>query len=118
MRRWLAALGCLYMAGVVGAQSPERPGIGLETRGGVAVRPTTIPPYAWLLHSTSGAPREARSDILDTPVLPGSLIKAVTLVAAIESETIRPDTTHMCRRTVTVDGRRYTCSHPDPKRPL
>ena len=24
----------------------------------------------------------------------------------------------MCRRSVTVDGRRYTCSHPDLKRPL
>lgn len=62
--------------------------------------------------------REARPDILDAPILPGSVMKTVTLVAALESQVIEPDTTRICRRTVTVDGRRYTCSHPDVKRPL
>ncbi|MBA3272233.1 MAG: hypothetical protein H0T71_17140, partial [Acidobacteria bacterium] len=45
--------------------------------------------------------REARPDILDAPVLPGSIIKAVTLVAAIESQVIEAGTARMCRRTVT-----------------
>ncbi len=62
--------------------------------------------------------REARADILDTPVLPGSVMKVVTLAAALESHVIEPDTARMCRRTVTINGRRYTCSHPDLKRPL
>lgn len=62
--------------------------------------------------------RESRSDILDTPVLPGSIMKAVALVAAIESQVIEPDTARLCRRTVTVEGKRYICSHPDLKRPL
>jgi SpoIID/LytB domain protein len=61
---------------------------------------------------------ETRADILDTPLLPGSLMKAVTLVAALESHVVEPDTSQICRRVVTVEGRRYTCSHPDLKRPL
>jgi len=62
--------------------------------------------------------REARADILDTPVLPGSIVKAVALVAALEDGVIRADSNHMCRRTVTVDGQKYVCAHPDLKRPL
>jgi SpoIID/LytB domain protein len=61
---------------------------------------------------------EARPDVLDTPLLPGSIAKAATLVAALESGVITPATTRLCRRIVTVDGRTYTCSHPDLKRPL
>lgn len=75
---------------------------------------------AWLtraLDNPAGS-RESRPDVLDTPILPGSLMKAVTLVAALESGVITPDTSRMCRRTITVGGRRYTCSHPDLKRPL
>ena len=56
--------------------------------------------------------REGRSDILDTPVLPGSIVKAVTLVTALEAGVIRPDTEFMCRREVTVDGVRFVCAHP------
>ncbi|MDP2320608.1 MAG: SpoIID/LytB domain-containing protein [Acidobacteriota bacterium] len=62
--------------------------------------------------------REARADILDTPVLPGSIVKAVALVAALEEGVIRSDSNHMCRRTVTVDGQKYVCAHPDLKRAL
>ena len=61
---------------------------------------------------------EARADILDTPVLPGSIVKTVALVAALEKGVITPTTSHMCRRVVKVDGQTYTCSHPDLKRPL
>ncbi len=62
--------------------------------------------------------REARADILDTPVLPGSVVKAVALVAALDSGVIRADANHMCRRTVTADGQKFVCSHPDLKRAL
>ena len=62
--------------------------------------------------------REARADILDTQVLPGSIVKAVALVAALEDGVIRDTTSHICRRTVTMDGQTFVCAHPDLKRPL
>lgn len=61
---------------------------------------------------------ESRPDILETPILPGSLMKVVTLVAALESQVIEPDSARMCRRVVTVGGSRYACAHPDLKRPM
>lgn len=74
---------------------------------------------AYLLRSLDGsAAQEHGPDLLDTPVLPGSTMKVVTLIAALESNVIEPDTRRMCRRTVRVAGRQYTCSHPDQRRPL
>src|SRR5262245_26360158 len=62
--------------------------------------------------------REARPEILDAPLYPGSTVKAVALVAALESRIITPESNQVCRREVTVDGRRFVCAHPDLKRPL
>src|SRR3954452_9919073 len=62
--------------------------------------------------------QEQRGDILDTPVYPGSIVKTVALVAALERGIITPTSTHMCRRVVKADGQTFTCSHPDLKRPL
>jgi SpoIID/LytB domain protein len=62
--------------------------------------------------------RESRADILDTPVHPGSIVKTVALVAALERGIITPGSTHMCRRVARADGQTFTCSHPDLKRPL
>ena len=62
--------------------------------------------------------REAGAAALDTPTLSGSVMKAVTLVTALESGVIAAGTTSICRRVVTVDGVRFTCSHPDLQRPL
>ncbi len=78
------------------------------------------PGAAWLVRAldSQGPRREARADILDTPVLPGSIVKAVTLVAALESGVVTQQTTHLCRRVVTVDGHTYTCAHPVLKRGL
>jgi stage II sporulation protein D (peptidoglycan lytic transglycosylase) len=75
---------------------------------------------AWFVRSLELAAdrKEARPEVLDAPILPGSVMKIVTLVAALESHTIEADTSHLCRRVVTIGGRRYTCSHPDLKRPL
>ncbi|HUQ87255.1 MAG TPA: SpoIID/LytB domain-containing protein [Vicinamibacterales bacterium] len=61
---------------------------------------------------------EARPEILDTPVLPGSIVKMVALVAALESGVITPDSSHVCRRDAKADGQSVACSHPDLKRPL
>ena len=62
--------------------------------------------------------REARADILDTPVHPGSIVKTVALVAALERGIITASTSQMCRRVVTANGQTFTCAHPDLKRPL
>lgn len=62
--------------------------------------------------------REARADLLDRPVLPGSVMKVVTLVAALEHGVIDGAYTHVCRRRVTVNGVTFVCSHPDLHRPL
>ena len=48
--------------------------------------------------------KEARADILDTPVLPGSIVKTVALVAALESGVITPGSSHMCRRNAKAAG--------------
>ncbi len=62
--------------------------------------------------------REARADILDTPVHPGSIVKTVALVAALERRIVTATTSHMCRRVATANGQTFTCAHPDLKRPL
>lgn len=75
---------------------------------------------AWLfqnVHDGTSA-GEARSALLDTPMLPGSIAKTITLVAALESHLVEPESGHMCRRVVRVDGVQYVCSHPDLKRPM
>ena len=61
---------------------------------------------------------EARADVLDTPVLPGSVAKVFALAAAAEAGVLPAGSGHMCRRVATADGRRFVCSHPDLKRPL
>ena len=81
-----------------------------------------MPARAWPSSSaTSQNPRdrrEARPDVLDTPVHPGSIVKAVALVAALESGSVLATSSHLCRRVATVDGQRFECAHPDLKRPL
>jgi SpoIID/LytB domain protein len=81
-------------------------------------RQSPAPAYFIRSLDTPTERRESRSEILDTPVLPGSIMKAVTLVAALESGVIEPDTRRICRRVVTIDGQRFSCAHPDLRRPL
>lgn len=77
------------------------------------------PGAAALVTALRGAPLvEARAPLLDTPVLPGSVMKAWALAAALESGIIEPRTARLCRRRVVVDGRAYVCAHPDLRRPL
>src|SRR5215203_5840195 len=104
-----------------------------------ATAATCVVVFAVLLHAQAGVPpeassrsaayflrglddprdrREARADILDTPVFPGSIVKTVALVAALERGIITANSSHMCRRVTTADGQTFTCSHPDLKRPL
>jgi stage II sporulation protein D len=86
----------------------------------LAARQASPPGAAWVARPLDGrgAQRQARPDILDTPVLPGSIMKAVTLAAALEAGVVTERSTHLCRRVVTVDGRTYTCAHPSLRRAL
>ncbi len=59
-----------------------------------------------------------RADVIDRPVLPGSVMKIAAIAAALESGVITPRTAIVCSRTVVVDGHQLTCSHPDLHRPL
>ena len=61
---------------------------------------------------------EARADILDTPVHPGSVVKPLALIAALEHGVVRPDHQHLCRRAARIGAQSYPCAHPDLKRPL
>ena len=81
-------------------------------------RPAAGPASLVITIASGRVEAESRVDVLDTPVLPGSVMKAWALVAALESGVIEPGTARMCRRVFTVDGRRYVCAHPDLKRPL
>jgi stage II sporulation protein D len=56
--------------------------------------------------------------IVDRPVLPGSVTKVAAIAAALESGTIDDRTRVVCTGTVTVDGHRLVCTHPDLHRPL
>lgn len=81
----------------------------------------SAPPGAafFVRHLTNPRDRhEAHAEILDRPTLPGSIVKALTLVTALEAGVVSPQTGVMCRRVVTVDGVRFVCAHPDLRRPL
>src|SRR5450755_2347061 len=56
--------------------------------------------------------------VLDTPILPGSVMKIATIAAALESGVVSDRTGILCTREVTVAGHRLTCTHPDFHRPL
>jgi SpoIID/LytB domain protein len=90
------------------------------TVAALAARQAPPPGAAWLVRELDarGPARQSRSDILDTPVLPGSIVKTVALVAALDSGAITERSSHVCRRVVTVDGHSYACAHPALKRAL
>lgn len=55
---------------------------------------------------------------LDVAIPAGSTMKIATLVALLESNTIRPATRIACTRTARIGAHSYPCSHPDLHRPL
>ena len=107
-RRRAVALSVAALAGALQAQSqglsPEAP----PRRAAFFVRSLDNPRER----------QEARPEILDAPMFPGSIATAVSLVAALESGAIHADSSRVCRRVSTVDGHRFVCSHPNLKRPL
>lgn len=103
--KWLAA-ACLLVVAVAGREdaSARQAGAG--------------PAYFIRSLDNPRDRREARAPILDTPVHPGSVVKPIALIAALERGVIRPDHAHLCRRTAKADGQTFVCAHPDLKRPL
>ena len=93
-------------------------GSGWSSSGAARLQQASGPASAVTAIASGRLESEARGELLDTPVRPGSVMKAWALVAALESGVIEARTSRICRRIVTVDGRRYVCAHPDLKRPL
>ena len=123
--RALAVARGLGIAALAGAVTVASVVVGVATGAAPApLQPAAgapgAPGAAYFIRSLSSPRerREARPGVLDRPVLPGSVVKALTLVAALESGVVTPEGGTMCRRVVTVDGVRFTCAHPDLKRPL
>ena len=80
-----------------------------------------IPPDAAYLLIEMPSGREigrAHPEILDTPVLPGSIAKVALLAAALDTGVVTPRTALACRREVNAGGTRLRCVHPDLGRPL
>jgi SpoIID/LytB domain protein len=62
--------------------------------------------------------RIEQAAILDTPLLPGSILKVATIAAALESGVIGPRSGIACDGVVVVGSHRLVCTHPDFHRPL
>jgi len=102
-----AAFACVLAVSVMQAQQP-RPRADASGQAAFFTRSLDNPRDR----------REVRADVLDTPVLPGSIVKTVALVAALERGVVTATSSHICRRVSKADGQSYTCSHPELKRPL
>ena len=110
-RRVAAAMSMLAAVAWVAA-------VADATQGPAPVGSVPREAAAVVLDTASGrALVETHADVLDTPVLPGSVAKVFALAAAAEAGVL-PAGGHLCRRVATADGRRYVCSHPDLKRAL
>jgi stage II sporulation protein D len=83
---------------------------------GIAQQPSA--PYLLVDLHSGRAIAENHVAAIDTPVVPGSIIKVVTLVAALESQTIDETLRVSCPGRITVAGRTYRCVHPRLGRPL
>ncbi|HEY3380241.1 MAG TPA: SpoIID/LytB domain-containing protein [Vicinamibacterales bacterium] len=113
---------CLAIAAVLlppgGPEPPLRPCIETTRQ---SATPDTIPSTAAYLVVDIASGRRlhvAREDRLRAPVLPGSILKIATLIAALDSGVIEAGTRIACQRRLDVDGRHFTCSHPDVGHPL
>jgi stage II sporulation protein D (peptidoglycan lytic transglycosylase) len=75
-------------------------------------------PYVLVDLASNRVIASSQPALLETPMAPGSLMKIAALAAALESGAVTPATAILCRRDVSIDGRRLPCSHPDLHRPL
>jgi stage II sporulation protein D len=123
------ALPLLGVAAVLAADcgGPPEPSV---TSGAPSARTSTaraeppeadVPPGAAYLVVEMPSGHEldrAHAEILDTPILPGSIAKIPLLAAALEAGVATPRTTLVCRRQGKGAGATLACVHPDLGRPL
>jgi stage II sporulation protein D len=108
-------------------RGPQTPATATEARAGNQAQrglqpsDTAIPAEtAWRLIDLGDGTTigEARPDILDTPIQPGSLMKIVTLAAAVEAGLVTDRTALLCPRRLRVGDHVLDCAHPDLGRPM
>ena len=96
-------MGTLCVAAPAAAQAPNAP---------------PGPAYLLLELPSMRVVADARRDVLAAPVAPGSVMKLLTLAAALENGVADASTRIMCRGTVDLDGRPVACVHGDFHRAL
>jgi len=111
---WMA--GCLCLSAVL-TGSPLRHSTG-SIKEQAARSKILGPAYLLMELPSRRVVAESRADVLGLAIAPGSVIKIATLIAAMERGVVDETTRIMCRRTMTIDGRVFTCVHPDVHRPL
>jgi len=104
------ALALVVGCGVQGSGFYVRSAQGLVGQDGVAFLAIDL--------RTRAPIDQLRSELLDRPIAPGSVIKIATLAAALESGAIGERTSVACNRAVTVGDHHLVCTHPDRHRPL
>jgi SpoIID/LytB domain protein len=114
-----AATALVLASILAGAGAPAvRVAAAPAPQSGRAAPRAAVPAYLVLDLQTGRTLAIRREDVLRTPVAPGSIAKIATLLAALESGVVKPDTTFVCRRRIEVAGETITCSHPPLGRPL
>lgn len=120
--KWIAVatatLICALVTAVYGQQASLREDASTTAQRATADKSAAQAAYFTRSLDDPRDRREVRADILDTPVFPGSVVKTMALVAALERGIITADSSFMCRRVAKADGQTFVCSHPDLKRPL
>ncbi|HUH63701.1 MAG TPA: penicillin-binding transpeptidase domain-containing protein [Terracidiphilus sp.] len=112
---WVPALVCLIAALPVAAQSGNAALQSAVSRAMAGQRGTAL-----VLEVRSHRVLASyRLDVAARRVAaPGSSIKPFTLMALLEAGKLDGHTTLMCRRSLSIAGRRLDCTHPDVKQPL
>jgi SpoIID/LytB domain protein len=115
-RGWFASIAAWTVALVsLAAQAPAPPPGQQATR---AVPRASVAAYLVVDLQTGRRLAVRRENLIGQPVAPGSIAKIATLIAALESHVVEPDTTFVCRRRTTIEGETINCSHPALGRPL
>jgi SpoIID/LytB domain protein len=92
----------------------ERPEPARRTSADATADDALLDGAAWaVIDLASGAVLQGhRTALLDVPVLPGSLMKVVALLAAAETGLVDAGTQFACPRRLRVAGRTLDCAHP------
>ncbi len=111
----IALVMCFSLAGLEAAQGPHATLQDAVSRAMTGQRGTVV-----VLEVSSGQVLASyRLDVAARRLAyPGSSIKPFTLMALLESGKLDGQTALMCKRPLSIGGRRLDCSHPNLKQPL